>query len=330
MSPNDPQNCCPLCGATEVEERWPSKDYVTGKDFEAVFCAACGLGRTEPEVLQEQLTEFYPAAYYGEDGKHPTRRYPALLEFLQKRLLRSRARKIAPISPSEKECRMLDVGCGPGSVMEVFRERGFEVEGIEYSEQAAKLARSKELSVHVANLDNIANFKICTSKFDVVYLWHVLEHLREPNAMFAWISNHLTTQGILVLGVPDVRSAEATRHKGAWFHLDVPRHQTHWSLQALEHALRKHGFEVRKEYRLAPEYDLFSLIQSTLNALGFPRNALYAQLRRLPSVSKPHGKAQALWTYLAALAVSPWCVSIYVKRMLFRQGATLSLITKKT
>jgi SAM-dependent methyltransferase len=115
--------------------------------------------------------------------------------------------------------------------------------------------------------------------FDVVVLWHVLEHLSDPGATLVQVGRLLRPGGTLLVGVPNFGSAEAQLCRDKWFHLDVPRHLAHFTWDSLERALDQAGLRVCGRGLFAPEYDAFSLVQSLLNRVGLRHNYLYNLLR---------------------------------------------------
>src|SRR5262249_41862290 len=93
------------------------------------------------------------------------------------------------------------------------------------------------------------------------------------------VSRILRPGGVLLVGVPNFSGFEARFFRDKWFHLDVPRHVTHLTKNALKQSLVEHGFQDRRWSGFAPEYDAFSLVQSALNQCGLQHNLLYNFLR---------------------------------------------------
>jgi SAM-dependent methyltransferase len=162
-------------------------------------------------------------------------------------------------------------------LLQEFRRRGWEVQGTELCEKAASYARQTlKIPVEIGRLETI-NFP--ANHFDAVTLWHVLEHVEDPRALLAEVRRILKPDGVFLVSVPNFGSFEARISKDKWFHLDVPRHGTHFSTATLEEALTECGFEIRHASGFAPEYDSFSFIQSALNLCGLRHNLLYDVLR---------------------------------------------------
>jgi hypothetical protein len=110
-------------------------------------------------------------------------------------------------------------------------------------------------------------------------LWQVPAQVHDPRTVLAEVSRILKPNGVLLVGVPNMGSFEARFFQDKWFHLDVPRHMTHLTKPSLKEALSASGFQDRCWSGFAPEYDTFSLVQSTLNQCGLRHNLLYNILR---------------------------------------------------
>ncbi len=124
---------------------FPARDYITGDRFEVASCGACGLARTVPRPDDARLADYYPTAYYGAPAG---RRFPAVVEWLQRRLYGARARAVEQVAGGKG--RVLDLGCGRGFLLDAFRRRGWEVHGTELDERSAAYAREVlGIPVHV-------------------------------------------------------------------------------------------------------------------------------------------------------------------------------------
>ncbi len=277
---------------------FPARDYITGERFEVASCGACGLARTVPCPDESRLADYYPQSYYGALA---ARRFPAGVEWLQRRLYGARARAVEQVAGGAG--RVLDVGCGRGFLLDAFRRRGWEVQGTELDERSAAHAREAlGVPVHVGPP---GSEPWPDAHFDAVVLWHVLEHLSDPAAALARARRLLRSGGVLMVGVPDFGSPEARLARQGWFHLDVPRHVCHPSAGWLAAALDEAGFEVRRSSWFAPEYDCFSLVQSAENRLGLPHNLLYDVLRGKSAKLLGAGTGRSIAAALALLLAAP-------------------------
>jgi SAM-dependent methyltransferase len=288
-------NACPH-PAARATPLFEARDYVSGDAFEVLRCDACGLARTSPEPDPARTEAYYPAAYYGNAS---ARRFPAVVERLQRALYGGRARRVERLAGGPG--RVLDVGCGRGFLLDAFRRRGWTAHGTELDDRSAAHAREVlGLQVETGPADR---WPWPEAHFDAVVFWHVLEHLAAPERALARAHRLLRPGGVLVVGVPNFASPEARLAGPGWFHLDVPRHVVHLTPEWLGRAVEAAGFEVRRRSFVAPEYDAFSLVQSAENRLGLRHNLLYDVLRG--RAAKLLGGGSAAQTALALLLAAP-------------------------
>lgn len=268
-----------------------AEDWVTGDEFQVVRCAQCGLARTSPQPPIDELDRYYTPAYH-----RASKRYRFGLDRILQPVHRRRIDRIERLTGGPG--RVLDVGCGPGWFLDQMRRRGWETRGTERSASAAEQARQTlNLDVRSQELEELVAEG---ESFDAVVLWHVAEHLHDPAAALYQISQLLRPGGVLMIGVPNFGSPEARVGRAGWFHLDVPRHLFHFTLMTLQRLLADSGFEARDAVYIAPEYDVFSFVQTAENFIGLPTNLLYNVLRRTPARL---ADSRPSWS-LSALAVA--------------------------
>ena len=253
----------------QLSVMFPAQDFVTQRAFQIAHCAACGFEITSPQPAIEEIGAYYPAGYYGNPDD---RRFPPLVETLQRALYAQRVRMVESVAGTTRG-RVLDVGCGRGLLLDAFRRRGWQPQGTELSDQAARYARKVAgIPVETGRLEEIG---FPENYFDAVTMWHVLEHVHDPRVLLAEVSRILKPGGVLLVGVPNFSGLEARIFRDKWFHLDVPRHVTHLTKSTLKQALHENGLQDRRWSGFAPEYDAFSFLQSVLNRCGLRHNLLY-------------------------------------------------------
>lgn len=245
---------CNVCGATSPARLFTATDYLTRERFAVVRCSRCALAFVSPRPSAPELGRYYPAVYYG------TRRsgFEAIT-------VRRRARRVERLH-GRAPGRVLDVGCGHGGMLRLLRARGWQVVGTEFGARPDEPA--DDLDLRYAPLEACG---FPPDSFDVVTMWHVLEHMPDPQATLREVRRILAPGGRFLVAVPNFGSLQARLTGPDWFHLDVPRHLFHFRPDDLATLLGRAGFQVEQARRFSFEYDTFGFVQSVLNRiLGYP------------------------------------------------------------
>ncbi len=310
--------------AERQQRLFGARDYITGDRFTIEQCGRCGIAFTRPQPAIDELGKYYPSTYYGGG----TGRFPALVELLQRALYRRRVLAVEKVLG--RKGRVLDIGCGPGFLLREFRDRGWQVQGTEFSEQSAAHARDV-LGLPVAAGD-VRELKFESASFDAVVMWHVLEHTPQPEQTLAEVARLLRPGGVFLCAVPNFGSTEARFARDKWFHLDVPRHLNHFTLETLRTLLSVRGFTFKRVSFVSLEYDCFGFTQSVLNRLGLRHNLLYNLLRG--TRAKVLGETPVpAWQKFASLVLAAplgiLSVPATTLAALLHTGATVTICARK-
>ena len=221
------ERACPLCGAKE------STVLFMKGGFPHQRCAACNMVYVSPALREERLHSLYQ----GEDSY--TR---VLMNETQQQMDRKRfdygLDRVEQHVPKPR--RILDVGCGPGTFLEVAREREWDVAGIEFNSWCVQ--RLGELGIEVFDVP-IERAQIEPGSFSCVSAWSLIEHVLDPMRLFAEFRRVLSDGGVLMLMVPNIDSllVRVMHEKAATFCGEM--HVNFFSPQTLREALRRSGFE---------------------------------------------------------------------------------------
>jgi 2-polyprenyl-3-methyl-5-hydroxy-6-metoxy-1,4-benzoquinol methylase len=314
-----PPPCC-FCGS----DRWLPVFAGHGFDdaserFDTVQCAGCGLARTDPVLDPDQLGAYYAPTYYGSFQA----KFNGIVERMVHMAAAGRARSVMRGlgARTDGPIRVLDIGCGRGVFLRQLHRLGAECYGSEISTFA--LPEDSDgicfLKGRVEDLD------LPDDHFDVVSLWHVLEHTTDPAATLAEVSRIVRPGGLAIIAVPNFGSLQRRLFGKHWFHLDLPRHTHHFSHAVLQDMLRASGFIPEVVATHSGEQNLYGFVQSALNAT-FPTrtpNALYMWLKAGRRTKIPVLDVALAGPYLAAAVVEN-AVSVAT-----RQGATAIVFARK-
>lgn len=197
------------CGhpRAEAETLFDATDPATGDAFTIVRCRRCDLARTEPAPSEAALDGYYPKGYHS-----TTKRYRGGMDRVLSLVHRSRIRTLERLTGGPGS--VLDIGCGPGVLINQMRARGWSVRGTERSPSAAQQARDVfHLDVSAVDVDALA---AAGATYDAVVLWHVAEHLRRPEETVRAIARLLRPGGVLLVAVPNFGSPEARIGRAGW------------------------------------------------------------------------------------------------------------------
>jgi 2-polyprenyl-3-methyl-5-hydroxy-6-metoxy-1,4-benzoquinol methylase len=154
-------------------------------------------------------------------------------------------RRVLAACPLDSQARVLDVGCNLGSFLAALRDRtGCSVAGLEPAPTPAKYAREHfHLDVREACLDDVAG-SFGPASFDLITLWHVVEHLWEPRRDLHIVRSLLKPGGTLIVEVPNFDDPLRRLFGRSWSYIDVPRHLLHFTPRTLRNFLEEAGFAV--------------------------------------------------------------------------------------
>lgn len=310
---------CPVCGERTVRPRFG----IEGLRERLVVCTGCGSGRLDPMPSESEIAGFYPDAYYGDPDQA---KFSGPVESLVRMLGARRARWLLDRVPAGG--RVLDVGCGRGTLLRAVARGGFEAHGVEMSGAAAK---GVDAFAALRIAPRLADAGYPDAFFDAVIIWHVLEHLRDPRAVIEEARRILRPDGRLVVAVPNFASLQARWAGPDWFHLDLPRHLHQLRLDGLERMLRTCGFAVESAHHFSLSQNPYGWIQSASNRVrSLPRNGLYTLLhRRGDGGAAPFPAGVRAMLLGLGVLLAPAALALSLIDALVRSGATVHVVARK-
>jgi SAM-dependent methyltransferase len=222
----------------------------------------------------------------------------------------------------EPGASIFEVGAGDGSFLTVLESRGFRAAGID---PEAPEGSGREL-VRIG----FEEAQLSSSSVDAVVFWHSLEHLRDPAAAIEKVLPALVPSGRIVVAVPNIASLQARIGGDVWFHQDVPRHVTQFTIKGLRALLERSGLELRSISSFVWEQNLLGMWQSLLNRVTRQPDVAFRFLKRdLPHPSRSAAAFDlALTALLGPLLVVPAFV-LEVASDVVGNGGTIAVVATK-
>lgn len=266
----------------------PNKTYLKVKDhsvsleeFSLIQNLKYGFLETFPQPTSEKLPDYYKSEDYISHTDSRRNLFEKVYHVVRIFSLNQKLKLINSFSKEEKT--LLDVGCGTGDFLEITKRNNWNVFGIEPNAEARSIANKKAENA-VFDVEQLSKFN--NSSFDVITLWHVLEHLPNLDEQLLILKKLLKPKGVLIVAVPNYKSYDAQYYKEFWAAYDVPRHLSHFNKESISNLFGEVSMKVKK---IKPMYfDAFyvSLLSEKYKSgkmnffKGF-RVGLYSNLRSL-------------------------------------------------
>jgi 2-polyprenyl-3-methyl-5-hydroxy-6-metoxy-1,4-benzoquinol methylase len=237
---------CPACSSSKYKKVLTASDYlVSSESFDIMECNDCSLRFTSPMPDRNQSGDYYESDKYISHSKRVTSIFDLVYKIVRKFTLRSK-RKIVRLISQKKSGTLLDIGCGTGNFLRIMKRSGWDITGVEVSNEARKLA---EVNTDSVIMNQTEYFK-SEQKYDVITLWHSLEHLHELEQYLIKISISLNANGVVIMALPNYRSFDAEYYQHDWAAYDVPRHLYHFSFEAMLKLMKKFKFDLIQSKQL--------------------------------------------------------------------------------
>lgn len=243
---------CGICNSVSFKFLYGIKDIkhsTIDSEFDLFHCNKCKVKLVVKDHKIVETSNYYPQEYKAYDSikirKNNDKVFP--LNVVKGRLAWAKHLDIKPIS------KILDIGSGNGANM-LFLRNNYDVEltGIEPNHIAANIGKKQGLNIHIGYLDDFS----AKEKFDIIYLTHVIEHLKDPVYSLKKINKMLKNGGKLVVCTPNTSSLERHLFRKYWDGWDTPRHIYMFNEKSIKIALNRADFKDIKIY-----YEIYSIFK---------------------------------------------------------------------
>ncbi len=233
---------------------------VTEYWFTLMECPRCTARFILPFPREDELSKYYKSSDYISHTDTSRGMINRIYRFARTQTLRSKRRWIENAT-GRSQGRLLDVGAATGHFLKAMQDKGWDVTGVEPDEGARK--RAKE----TFNLDVLPQEDLKTlpaKSFDVVTLWHVLEHIHDLHGTLETLKGLLKDSGTLVVAVPNYLSYDARYYGKRWAAWDPPRHLYHFTPKAMGMLMKSHGLSITSIHRMPLDSFYVSLLSEKL------------------------------------------------------------------
>lgn len=215
-------------------------DYTVSKDsFSILKDESNDFLITSPRPNDDDLGNFYESEDYISHTDAKKSLFDKVYQLVRNYALNQKIKLINSFNSEQKT--ILDIGAGTGDFLLACKKNGWKVSGVEPSEKAKKIAEDKLETQLFSNNEGLK-----TKQFDVITMWHVLEHVPDVNKTIEELKAFLKSNGRLIIAVPNHKSYDANYYGKFWAAYDLPRHLWHFSQTSIKKLFAKQQMEVVK------------------------------------------------------------------------------------
>ena len=219
---------------------------VTGRKFDILKNPETTILETHPRPTKEELPTYYDSENYTSHNDKSAGIvsfcYRIIKSISTRRKIRIGQNSLSKNTPQNKP-RLLDVGCGTGDFLYSCLKKGWQINGIENNKNAKNNSRT-ELSSFI--FDDFEFLKSQPERFDIITMWHSLEHIIDLKQTIVDMKKLLTNKGVIVVACPNHKSFDAMFYKESWAAYDLPRHLWHFDKDSISKLFVEHNMQLTK------------------------------------------------------------------------------------
>jgi SAM-dependent methyltransferase len=301
-----------ICDHTDREQAMKLDPTILWK------CRTCGLIFNEKFRENIDLKKLYSSYYFKNEA---VGRFGRWIECVVRAFRFFRAFKMFTIKPDART--ILDIGSGRGFMLHYLKNfYGYtRTAGTQISRSAFEFSRDR-LRLEMYDRD-LLELRFENNAFDIVTLWHVLEHVMEPEKYVECIRDLLKPDGRLVIEVPNFNSWTRVLTGKYWLGLDPEHHIYFFTPDSLSNLLSKYGFKTRIVHTFSLEYSTFISVQSIVSRLTKTDHIVFRslQLKRFNWKLLPH--------FLLFAILTPFCFIINLATYFSKNGEILLVVAQE-
>ena len=259
---------CPICNSSKTSKVFDAVDHFSTREtFPTNDCKSCGFRFTNNFPSEDSIGRYYDSPDYISHSDSKAGLINRLYHFFRKQMLKKKVNLVSKyVAPRQKDnIRLLDIGSGTGYFLNAAKEKGYTVTGIEKDTNAREQAITN-FGLDIKDEQSLWNIE--NESFDVITLWHVLEHMENLNEVVAKIKSILKPDGVVIIALPNHNSHDAKKYKGYWAAYDIPRHLWHFTPDTVEKLLGKHQFNIIKQKTMPLDAFYISMLSEKYRGSG--------------------------------------------------------------
>ena len=234
---------CPVCNSTNISFVLAVKDYTVSKEtFQVWQCVDCNLRFTQDIPSAENIGAYYQSAEYISHSNTNKGLINKLYHAVRSVTLQSKKNLVEKYA-GKRNGSLLDIGAGTGAFASTMQKANWNVTALE-PDTIARANAKKDFNIELQPLKNL--FSLNKNSFNVITLWHVLEHVHDLHNYIETFFSLLENDGVLIIALPNYTSYDAKKYTEFWAAYDVPRHLYHFSPQSMKTLLHQHNFKLKK------------------------------------------------------------------------------------
>jgi 2-polyprenyl-3-methyl-5-hydroxy-6-metoxy-1,4-benzoquinol methylase len=287
-------NICPVCSNTTFLKLLDCEDYtVSHETFAITDCTECGFRVTNPRPEDSVISNYYKSNQYishsGVADNIVDRIYLLARKFTLKQKLSLISKYKTPPG------KILDYGCGTGEFLNTCKTASWKINGVEPS------ATAREKSATLNNVKIFQSVDEIHDKYDIITLWHVLEHIPNLEYTLQKLSDAINDNGTLFIAVPNHKSYDAQYYQNFWAAYDVPRHLWHFDKSAMIKLLAKFSLHVKKIQPMKLDAFYVSMLSETYKQNG--KKSFFTLLRAVINGIKSNTSARKTGNYSSLIYI---------------------------
>lgn len=262
---------CPVCGAKTFRPFLICKDYTVSQEtFQLIECVQCYFVATNVSPHNTTLSTYYVSDSYISHSNEALTLVDKFYLLARTFTVKWKVNLINRYLHDATAVTLLDYGCGTGEFLKACTARDWKIYGIEPSGKARQKSLYTTQTLIASSLKDIS-----INHFNVITLWHVLEHIPDLNETIEKLKEKLNDSGTMFIAVPNHRSSDAKYYDSYWAGYDVPRHLWHFSQSTMQKLLQKNGLKLIRTVPMKLDAFYVSLLSEkyknngNLNVAGF-------------------------------------------------------------